>query len=466
MTVSYNLDVSSVTAFSFVKVLFRWRGSIWKQIVVELVLWLCGYYAVLLTYRLVLDENAKRNFERIAAHCDERLKYIPLTFMLGFFVTAIIDRWRNIFQNMGWIENLALTVATLLKGKTLKATLWRRAIIRYTVLSQVLVLRDVSMRVRRRFPNMESLVVAGFLHENELRDLENINLVYNKYWAPVNWSLTVVMQAFKEGCIETLAGAVTLLNEIKNFRTNMARICNYDWVPIPIAYPQVVFLAVRVYFIICLVSRQFIIGNNAINKSVIDLYVPFMTVLEFIFFIGWMKVAEALLNPLGEDDDDFECNFLIDKNIATGMAIVDNTYGVCPQLMQDQFTDPNFQPIYSEESHKKGTDGALQGSAEGIELAKSDHVEMVAVSRSPSLSRKKPSLTRKIRAVALGVPHRTHSIKPLKDSPVTPVPPDSPLRRPITLNFQRPDVRALSIVAEESIAPEDDEEEEKDFVKL
>lgn len=41
-----------------------------------------------------------------------------------------------------------------------------------------------------------------------------------------------------------------------------------------------------------------------------------MTILEFIFFVGWMKVAEALLNPMGEDDDDFECNWLIDKNIA------------------------------------------------------------------------------------------------------------------------------------------------------
>lgn len=29
-----------------------------------------------------------------------------------------------------------------------------------------------------------------------------------------------------------------------------------------------------------------------------------------------MQVAEALLNPLGEDDDDFECNFLIDRNVA------------------------------------------------------------------------------------------------------------------------------------------------------
>lgn len=71
-----------------------------------------------------------------------------------------------------------------------------------------------------------------------------------------------------------------------------------------------------------------------------------MTVLQFIFYIGWMKVrflnakfpsdsvqtemksndrdcfkvypvqvAEGLLNPMGEDDDDFECNWLLDRNL-------------------------------------------------------------------------------------------------------------------------------------------------------
>lgn len=28
-----------------------------------------------------------------------------------------------------------------------------------------------------------------------------------------------------------------------------------------------------------------------------------------------IQVAEALLNPLGEDDDDLECNYIIDKNL-------------------------------------------------------------------------------------------------------------------------------------------------------
>jgi len=37
--------------------------------------------------------------------------------------------------------------------------------------------------------------------------------------------------------------------------------------------------------------------------------------VQFLVYVGWMRVAEALLNPLGEDDDDLECNYVIDKNL-------------------------------------------------------------------------------------------------------------------------------------------------------
>ncbi|KAF1756208.1 hypothetical protein GCK72_012661 [Caenorhabditis remanei] len=51
------------------------------------------------------------------------------------------------------------------------------------------------------------------------------------------------------------------------------------------------------------------------------------------------KVAEALLNPLGEDDDDFECNWLIDRNISTGIEIIDTCHDSCPPLKLEEPDD-------------------------------------------------------------------------------------------------------------------------------
>lgn len=51
------------------------------------------------------------------------------------------------------------------------------------------------------------------------------------------------------------------------------------------------------------------------NISAIDQYFPIFTTLEFFFYMGWLKVAESLINPFGEDDDDFEVNWLIDRDL-------------------------------------------------------------------------------------------------------------------------------------------------------
>ena len=47
----------------------------------------------------------------------------------------------------------------------------------------------------------------------------------------------------------------------------------------------------------------------------LNLYYPFFLTLQFAFYVGWLKVAETLINPFGEDDDDFELNYLIDRHM-------------------------------------------------------------------------------------------------------------------------------------------------------
>ncbi|EFO91671.1 hypothetical protein CRE_18357 [Caenorhabditis remanei] len=51
------------------------------------------------------------------------------------------------------------------------------------------------------------------------------------------------------------------------------------------------------------------------------------------------RVAEALLNPLGEDDDDFECNWLIDRNKYVNFEIVDTCHDSCPPLKLEEPDD-------------------------------------------------------------------------------------------------------------------------------
>ena len=44
------------------------------------------------------------------------------------------------------------------------------------------------------------------------------------------------------------------------------------------------------------------------------MYFPFFGLFEFIAYLGWVKIAETLLNPWGDDDEDFQINYLIDRN--------------------------------------------------------------------------------------------------------------------------------------------------------
>ncbi|KHJ81792.1 hypothetical protein OESDEN_18520 [Oesophagostomum dentatum] len=126
------------------------------------------------------------------------------------------------------------------------------------------------MRVRRRFPTLDTIVAAGFMmpHEKEIFDSYKVKPNTPKYWIPANWALAMTYQAWKNGNIENAYYKYTLQEEIKKWRTNMEWVFNYDWVPLPLMYPQVVCLAVHLYFLVCLLSRQTLIEPYALADEV------------------------------------------------------------------------------------------------------------------------------------------------------------------------------------------------------
>jgi len=144
-------------------------------------------------------------------------------------------------------------------------------------------------------------------------------------------------------------------------------LCNYDWVPVPLVYSQVVFVSVRVYFILCLVARQSFIQHETVDAAhrEITYYLPFMTIIQFMIFMSWLKVAEVLLNPFGEDDDDFECDFIIDRNITVAMLLVDKCHDTVGEMVEDRFKDMD-RPLYSMESAHT-PQHPLMGSAAKLE---------------------------------------------------------------------------------------------------
>ncbi|KAE9554488.1 hypothetical protein FO519_002299 [Halicephalobus sp. NKZ332] len=312
-------------------------------------------------------------FASLSQYLNERMDYIPLTFLLGFFVTIVVDRWKNIFANIGFVDSVAFYVANYIIGDDEETKIIRRNIVRYLCLTQVMVLRDISIKVRKRFPTMNTVVDAGFLMEHEYALMEKYDSDFSKYWVPINWVFALCVKLRQQGKITADVLLNGTLTEVRTFHQNLRNLCNYDWVPVPLAYPQVVFLAVRVYFAICLVSRQYIINENVPNYSKIDLFIPFMSMLQLVFYMGWLKVAEALLNPLGEDDDDFESNYIIDRNMTIALSMVDHTSADIPE----QKGDPAFsKPLYSEETASMPVH-ALVGSVARLVVDENEKVKMV-----------------------------------------------------------------------------------------
>ncbi|XP_013981555.2 bestrophin-1 [Salmo salar] len=372
MTVTYSRRVADAGLGTFSHLLLRWKGSIYKLLWRELIIFTTLYYSFSIIYRFVLNEGQKRLFEKLAIYCDRYAELIPVSFVLGFYVTLVVSRWWGQFESVPWPDRLGALVGAHIRGTDETARLTRRTLMRYANLSGVLIYRSVSTAVYKRFPTMKHLVQAGLMTAEEHRQLEELPSPHNKFWVPCMWFVNLALRARTEGRINNDVALSAILNELNTLRTQCMKLYSYDWISLPLVYTQVVTVAVYSFFLACLIGRQFLDPAQGYAGHDIDFYLPVFTLLQFFFYVGWLKVAEQLINPFGEDDDDFETNYLVDRNLQVSLLSVDEMYDTIPLVERDKYwNESEPQPPYTAASaeHRKPS---FMGSALDISVPKEE----------------------------------------------------------------------------------------------
>ncbi|KAA0722035.1 Bestrophin-2 Vitelliform macular dystrophy 2-like protein 1 [Triplophysa tibetana] len=348
MTVTYTAKVANARFCGFSKLLLAWKGSIYKVLYKEFLAFFAIYTAISITYRFLLVDVQKRYFERLSIYCNNYASLIPMSFVLGFYVTLIVNRWWNQYTSIPLPDRIMCTLSGGVQGGDERGRLLRRTLMRYTSLSAILILRSVSTAVFKRFPTMDHVVEAGFMTREERKKFESLHSRYNKYWVPCVWFINLAAVARCEGRVKDDHTYKLLIEELNKFRGKCSMLFHYDMISVPLVYTQVVTLAVYSFFLVCLIGRQFLDPSQGYPGHDLDLYVPVFTLLQFFFYAGWLKVAEQLINPFGEDDDDFETNWLIDRNFQVSMMAVDEMYGDLPKMERDRYwNDSNPRPPYT-----------------------------------------------------------------------------------------------------------------------
>ena len=107
----------TTTNFSATRhLLLVWRGSCYKLIWHQISVWLFCYTFLSVLYRNVLynatNPRHRQMFEMICIYAEKFSGLVPITFITGFYVTQVVNRWWDQFMSLPWPDRLALKLVT------------------------------------------------------------------------------------------------------------------------------------------------------------------------------------------------------------------------------------------------------------------------------------------------------------------------------------------------------------------
>ncbi|KAK6042563.1 Bestrophin [Cooperia oncophora] len=215
MTISYS--------DTFVRLLFRWKGSLWKAIWRHLLVFLFLYYAINGVYRFIMTQKQQEMFVKYVILFDSWTKEIPVN--VSSRVVA------NCCQLISWPDHLLYNVSALIRGNDPETRIIRRTIARYAILSSVLAWRSISLRVLARYPTDEHLLDSGLINKEELALFKTIHVrvdPHQKWFVPINWIQTMMVRCFEKGTLGHTNELRVLLDALEKYRNGFFQLFIYD----------------------------------------------------------------------------------------------------------------------------------------------------------------------------------------------------------------------------------------------
>jgi len=345
-----------------------------------LIVYTIAYFAVSMLYRLGLTTEQAIVMDKLILWMRHNSASLPLTFLLGFYVSLVVKRWWEQYVKLPWPDDVATYLKIAIseepsnegtddeegdKNKKIRLT-----IMRYLMVSYVLCLRRISTRVRNTYQDIQSIVEFGLLRKDEAdrigeEDEEDmLRHGGSNWWLPIKWSIDIIKRARKEGRFANPPSYSGLVGKVCDFRKGLTQVASYGHVPIPLVYTQVVHLAVYIHFAVRLVGDQWLdCTRNTEKCEGLDLYYPIFLTIKFLFFFGWLNVAQTLYNPFGCDDDDFDVCALIDRHLKIAATIVDEG-DKFPEIRSDEFW--KSIPHADEKKNEKHADDLMKSMEEFV----------------------------------------------------------------------------------------------------
>lgn len=337
MTITYTSDIANGGKFvCFWRVLSRWHGSLYKLIWQDVLCYLVLYVAINYVNANYLSAPMQLVVHKFRAYVSGNISMFPVPFVLSFFVDQVATKWWHQYRMIPSPDTLAIYTNATIPGKDEKSRMLRRTIVRYAILSLVLTLRDVSTRVKKRFPTLKQVEEVGLILEEEMVNYDKLEpQVTANNWMPLVWAVNVATTARNLKKTSSDQCLRLLISELTAHRDRLGVLVGYDLVNIPLVYTQTVVVVVSSFVFLSLFNQQTM--EEGSTDSVTSFTMSSIT--NFIIYVGLMKVATVMLNPFGEDDDDFELNATIDRHIKAAYMIVDEMHEEEPDIVKDAYWD-------------------------------------------------------------------------------------------------------------------------------